>query len=61
MIEIEEMTEAEISFIGFCALLFYFLIDSYIDTLKARKDIRLKMSSESERNFYIKSNEGWDG
>jgi hypothetical protein len=59
--EKKQMTENEIAVIGFCALLVYFLIDSYIDTLKARKDIRLKMSSESERNFYIKSNEGWDG
>ena len=33
------MTEDEIAVIAFCAMLVYFLIDSYIDTLKARKDI----------------------
>jgi hypothetical protein len=60
------MTEDEIAVIGFCALIVYFLIDRYIDTLKERKDISKEYGAGNWPQPITEppkkpNNEGWDG
>ena len=56
------MIENEIAVVGFCAMLVYFLIDSYIDTLKARKEYGAGNWPQPITEPPKKTNkEGWDG
>ena len=60
------MIENKIALIGFCALLVYLLIDSYIDTLKERKDISKEYGAGNWPQPITEpqkkpNNDGWDG